>query len=76
MRAIRAEVGADFCLGFKLSGEEAPRELLPWSRGGNPLTDVVQVARLLEEAGVDYLHVSAGTGFPHPRNPAGRFPVK
>ncbi len=29
----------------------------------------------LEEAGVDYLHVSAGTGFPHPRNPAGRFPA-
>jgi 2,4-dienoyl-CoA reductase-like NADH-dependent reductase (Old Yellow Enzyme family) len=76
VRAIRAEVGRDFCLGFKISVDEAPRELLPWLRRGNSVEDVVQVCRWLEEAGVDYLHVSAGTGFPHPRNPAGRFPLK
>jgi 2,4-dienoyl-CoA reductase-like NADH-dependent reductase (Old Yellow Enzyme family) len=76
VRAIRAEVGADFCLGFKISVDEAPRELLPWMRRGSSLQDVVEVCRLLEQAGVDYLHVSAGTGFPHPRNPAGRFPAK
>ena len=35
VRAIRAEVGDDFCLGFKISVEEAPRELLPWLRRGN-----------------------------------------
>ncbi|HEY3183100.1 MAG TPA: hypothetical protein VGJ77_09710, partial [Gaiellaceae bacterium] len=29
-----------------------------------------------EEAGVDFFHVSAGGEFPHPRNPAGEFPVK
>ena len=75
VRAIRAEVGDDFCLGFKISVEEAPRELLPWLRRGNSVEDVVRVCRWLEEAGVDYLHVSAGTGFPHPRNPAGRFPA-
>ena len=72
--AIRAEVGADFCLGFKISVDEAPRELLPWMRKGNCVDDVVKVCRMLERAGVDYLHVSAGTGFPHPRNPAGRLP--
>jgi 2,4-dienoyl-CoA reductase (NADPH2) len=76
VRAIRAEVGDDFCLGFKISVDEAPRELLPWFRKGNSVEDVVRVCGWLEQAGVDYLHVSAGTGFPHPRNPAGRFPAK
>ena len=76
VRAIRAEVGDDFCLGFKISVDEAPRELLPWLRRGNGVDDVVQVCSWLEEAGVDYIHVSAGTGFPHPRNPAGRFPAR
>jgi 2,4-dienoyl-CoA reductase (NADPH2) len=76
VRAIRQEVGADFCLGFKISLEEAPRELLPWLRRGNRVEDVVRVCRWLEDAGVDYFHVSAGTGFPHPRNPAGRFPTR
>lgn len=75
VRAIRAEIGDDFCLGFKISVDEAPRELLPWLRRGSSVEDVVRVCRCLEEAGVDYLHVSAGTGFPHPRNPAGRFPA-
>jgi len=74
VHAIRREVGRDFSLGFKISVEEAPRELLPWLGRGNSVEDVVEVCRLLEEAGVDFLHVSAGTGFPHPRNPAGRFP--
>jgi 2,4-dienoyl-CoA reductase-like NADH-dependent reductase (Old Yellow Enzyme family) len=76
VRAIRQEIGDDFCLGFKISVQEAPRELLPWLRGGNPAEDVITVCRWLEEAGVDYLHISAGSGFPHPRNPAGRFPAK
>jgi 2,4-dienoyl-CoA reductase-like NADH-dependent reductase (Old Yellow Enzyme family) len=75
VRAIRREVGPDFCLGFKISVAEATRELLPWLRRGNSVEDVVRVCRWLEEAGVDYLHISAGTGFPHPRNPAGRFPA-
>ena len=76
VRAIRAEVGDDFCLGFKISVDEAPRELLPWLRRGNSVDDVVRVCSWLEEAGVDYFHVSAGTGFPHPRNPAGRLPTR
>jgi 2,4-dienoyl-CoA reductase (NADPH2) len=76
VRAIRDEVGDDFCLGFKISVDEAPRELLPWLRRGSSVEDVVRVCGWLEEAGVDYFHVSAGTGFPHPRNPAGRFPVR
>jgi 2,4-dienoyl-CoA reductase (NADPH2) len=31
----------------------------------------VQVCKWLEEAGVDAIHVSTGSFFPHPRNPAG-----
>jgi 2,4-dienoyl-CoA reductase (NADPH2) len=33
----------------------------------------VQVARWLEEAGADAIHVSSGNSFPHPDNPAGDF---
>jgi 2,4-dienoyl-CoA reductase (NADPH2) len=36
----------------------------------------VQVCKWLEEAGVDAFHVSSGNSFPHPRNPAGGFPVR
>ena len=38
---------------------------------GNTLADSVEVCKWLEEAGVDALHVSGGSTFPHPRNPAG-----
>ena len=31
----------------------------------------MQVCRWLEEAGADAIHVSAGSTFPHPLNPAG-----
>ena len=75
VRAIRAEVGDGFCLGFKLSVRERLNELLPWLPSGNTLTESLRVCRWLEEAGVDYLHISVGGGFPHPRNPAGRFPA-
>jgi 2,4-dienoyl-CoA reductase (NADPH2) len=37
----------------------------------------VQVCRWLVDAGVDAIHVSTGSFFPHPRNPAGAdFPVE
>ena len=35
------------------------------------MEESVQVCKWLEEAGVDAIHVSAGSFFPHPRNPAG-----
>ena len=76
VRAIRAEVGDDFFLGFKISVRERLNEVLPWLRAGNSVEESVQVCRWLEEAGVDCIHVSVGGQFPHPRNPAGDFPVK
>ena len=75
VRAMRAEVGPDFCIGYKISIEERLDELLPWHKRGNTVEESIQMCRWLEEAGVDYLHVSAGGGFPHPRNPAGTFPA-
>ena len=75
VRAIREEVGRDYCLGFKISIEERLDELLPWLGKGNTLEESIQVCRWLADAGVDYLHVSSGGGFPHPRNPAGAFPA-
>jgi 2,4-dienoyl-CoA reductase-like NADH-dependent reductase (Old Yellow Enzyme family) len=74
--AIRAEVGSDYFLGFKISLREHMKEILPWLRHGNSLEESIQVCKWLEEAGVDCIHVSAGGEFPHPRNPAGDFPVR
>jgi 2,4-dienoyl-CoA reductase-like NADH-dependent reductase (Old Yellow Enzyme family) len=76
VRAIRAEVGDDFFLGFKISVREHLREVLPWLKDGNSLDESLQVCRWLEEAGVDCIHVSSGGEFPHPRNPAGEFPAR
>jgi 2,4-dienoyl-CoA reductase-like NADH-dependent reductase (Old Yellow Enzyme family) len=76
VRAIREEVGDDFFLGFKISPRERMKELLPWLPDGNTLEESVQVCRWLEHAGVDMIHVSTGGGFPHPRNPPGRFPAR
>ena len=76
VRAVRAEVGPDFFLGFKISVQEHLREVLPWLANGNTLEESLQVCRWLEEAGVDCIHVSSGGEFPHPRNPAGDFPAR
>ena len=75
VRAIREAVGPDFCVGYKISIQERLDELLPWLPRGNTLEESLQMCRWLEGAGTDYLHVSAGGGFPHPRNPAGAFPA-
>ena len=47
----------------------------PGTSQGNTIDDSIQVCRWLEEAGVDGFHVSSGATFPHPRNPAGEFPI-
>jgi 2,4-dienoyl-CoA reductase-like NADH-dependent reductase (Old Yellow Enzyme family) len=76
IRAIRAEVGSDFHLQVKLSTTEYANAFLPWLKKGNTIEDSVQVARWIEEAGADAIHVSAGSTFPHPVNPAGDMPLK
>ena len=75
VRAIRAEVGHDFHLQAKISATEHNNALFPWEGKGNSLGESSQVCKWLEEAGVDAIHVSAGSSFPHPHIPAGDFPV-
>jgi 2,4-dienoyl-CoA reductase-like NADH-dependent reductase (Old Yellow Enzyme family) len=76
VRAVRAEIGDDFHLQVKISSTENADAFLPWLRDGNTLEDSIQVCRWLEEAGVDAIHVSAGSTFPHPDNPAGGLPLE
>lgn len=75
VRAIRAEVGNDFHLQFKISAEDHLNEVLPWIPEGATIEESLQVCKWLAEAGVDGFHVSTGGIFPHPRNPAGEFPI-
>src|SRR5688572_22250667 len=73
VKAIRARVGDDFHLQMKISALDLDDALTFLNRGpsGNTLEDSVKVCRWLVEAGVDAIHVSIGSFFPHPRNPAG-----
>jgi 2,4-dienoyl-CoA reductase (NADPH2) len=75
VKAVRGAVGADFHLQVKLSAVEHHDAVLFWEQPGNTLADSLQVCKWLEEAGVDAIHVSTGSMFPHPRNPPGRFPI-
>ena len=73
VKAIRARVGNDFHLQMKISAHEFDDALALFRLGpsGNTLEESIQVCKWLVEAGVDALHVSTGSFFPHPRNPAG-----
>ncbi|MGH3084054.1 MAG: NADH:flavin oxidoreductase [Gaiellaceae bacterium] len=76
VRAVRASVGDDFHLQVKISATERANAFLFWLRRGNTIDDSVHVSRWLEEAGADAIHVSAGSTFPHPLNPAGGMPLR
>ncbi len=75
MQAIRREVGDDYHVQFKITAVDHHDALFPWWGKGTTIEDSIQVCRWLEEAGVDGFHVSSGSSFPHPRNPAGGFPL-
>ena len=73
VRAIRARVGRDFHLQMKISATEYNNTFLFTKREGpgNTVQESAQVCKWLVDAGVDAIHVSTGSSFPHPRNPAG-----
>lgn len=75
VRAVRKEVGADFHLQVKTNGVDYNDALEPWQGAGNTIDESILVAKMLEKEGVDALHISTGSYFPHPRNPRGHFPV-
>ncbi|QAY71161.1 FAD-dependent oxidoreductase [Xylanimonas protaetiae] len=51
---IRAKCGPDFPVSFRISGDE-------FVIGGRGIAETVAIARRLEAAGIDLIHVSAGT---------------
>jgi 2,4-dienoyl-CoA reductase-like NADH-dependent reductase (Old Yellow Enzyme family) len=73
VRAIRARVGRDFHLQMKISATEFNNSFLftKFEGPGNTVQESAQVCKWLVDAGVDAIHVSTGSSFPHPRNPAG-----
>jgi 2,4-dienoyl-CoA reductase (NADPH2) len=73
VRAVREKVGDDYFLCVKLSARDSHNAgTLPLTfKRGNTIEDTIQVAQWLERAGVDAVHISTGSGFPHPHNPAG-----
>ncbi len=54
VREVRKAIGDDFPLGYRISGDEL-------AAGGFTLDDTLEVVTALERAGVDYLHISAGS---------------
>ena len=72
IQAIRAEVGDKFHLQLKISAVDH-NNVLPWEGKGNTLEESIEVCRMAETAGVDALHISMGSLFPHPLNPPGEF---
>ena len=58
IKRVRRKVGPDFPISFRICGDE-------YVEGGVRLNDAVKYARLFAEAGVDVLHVSAGSGDAH-----------
>jgi 2,4-dienoyl-CoA reductase-like NADH-dependent reductase (Old Yellow Enzyme family) len=75
VQAIRKRVGRDFHLQMKISATEYNNALLEREGPGNTVADSIQVCQWLKDDGVDAIHVSSGSSFPHPRNPAGGFPI-
>ena len=69
---IRAKAGHDFHLQMKISAVDY-NNVIPWEGRGNTLRESIQVCQWLEQRGVDALHVSMGSLFPHPLNPPGGF---
>ena len=75
VRAIRQQVGRDFHLQVKISVTEHNDAFSKTEDAGNTVRDTRKVCQMLEAEGVDAIHASTGSFFPHPKNPAGEFPV-
>jgi len=76
VQATRARVGREFHVQMKISATEFNNALLPDEKPGNTIQDSIQVCQWLKEDGVDAIHVSSGSAFPHPKNPAGDLPIE
>lgn len=75
VKSIRIRCGPKFHLQMKISATENNNAMSLKEPRGNTIHDSVQVCKWLEAEGVDAIHVSNGSFFPHPRNPAGDLPI-
>ncbi|HSH01500.1 MAG TPA: NADH:flavin oxidoreductase [Anaerolineae bacterium] len=86
IEGVRSRVGGEMLLGVRLSAVDfnylpvwnvrwPPR--WPWQLywQGNGLTETTAYGRALANLGVDYLHITAGFGFPNPHETPGHFPA-
>ena len=76
VKSIRLRCGPNFHLQMKISATENNNAMSLREPRGNTIHDSVQVCQWLEAEGVDAIHVSNGSFFPHPRNPAGDLPIE
>lgn len=53
VRRIKEKAGKDYLLSFRISGDE-------YVDGGRHIDETVEIAKMLEEAGADLIHVSCG----------------
>jgi 2,4-dienoyl-CoA reductase (NADPH2) len=74
IHAIRERVG-NFHLQVKINAVDFNDALWPWEPKGTKLEDSMQVCEWIEQAGVDAVHISIGSIFPHPLLPPGGFPA-
>ncbi len=73
--AVRQKTGGNFHFQLKTNAADFDNALYPWRKAGNKLDDALQICGWAIDAGIDAIHVSSGSIFPHPRNPPGDFPV-
>ncbi len=76
VKAIRKKVGRDFHLQVKINGTDYNNAVFFWHQSGNKIDETIQICKWLEAEGVDAIHVSTGSFFPHPFSPAGDFPLE
>jgi 2,4-dienoyl-CoA reductase-like NADH-dependent reductase (Old Yellow Enzyme family) len=76
VQSIRQRCGREFHLQMKISASDINNAMSLTEPRGNTIQDSVQICKWLEADGVDAIHVSCGSFFPHPRNPAGDLPVE
>jgi 2,4-dienoyl-CoA reductase (NADPH2) len=76
IRAIRKRVGWDFHVQAKINILDLNRAYFPmeWKQG-NTIAEALQIFAWAEAEGLNGLHVSAGSTFPHPLVPPGGFPL-
>ncbi len=54
VRRCREGLGKDFIIGFRISGDEH-------IQGGRRISETIDIARILEKEGIDYIHLTSGT---------------